>query len=156
MKPIPMTPDGQDARPTSPISALRLPAIPRVQERWICRGTAGGRWREVGFMNFPVKENALGMSTRQIGWEKRKRVKEATTTAAATATSSFSLLLDSTWILPSYFFTFSPVVLYSLHAPTFQLLRTFELFTKAFLGYVYREIQNRELVLYLASCFPII
>lgn len=39
-------------------------------------------------MNFPVEENALGMSTRQIGWEKRKRVKEATTTTTTTAAAT--------------------------------------------------------------------
>lgn len=52
---------------------------------------AGG---ETGIVNFPVKENAAGMSTRQIVWEKRKRVKEATV-ATAMPTSSFNLLLDS-------------------------------------------------------------
>lgn len=95
-------------------------------------------------MNFPVEENALDMSTRQIGWEKRKRVKETTTTTAATATSSFSLLLDSIKHLFSYFFfhIFPHRPSYSLHAPA-RLLHTFELFTKAFLGqYVYREIKN--------------
>ena len=45
-------------------------------------------------VNFPVKENAVGMSMRQIGWEKRKRVKEATV-ATVTATAGFNLLLDS-------------------------------------------------------------
>jgi len=47
------------------------------------------------FMNFPVEENAVDMSTRQIGWEKRKRVKEATTVTAATAKRG---VLASSWI----------------------------------------------------------
>lgn len=94
-----------DARPTS-FADFRFYVARRfrVFER---DGFTGGRWREVGFMNFPVEENALGMSTRQIGWEKRKRVKEATMATAAAATSSFSLLLNSFKHLPSYFFAFS-------------------------------------------------
>lgn len=73
-------------------------------------------------MNFPVEENALGMSTRQIGWEKRKRVKEATTATAVTATSSFNLLLDLSSTIPRIFSHFpisSPVVFCSLYAPVF-------------------------------------
>lgn len=86
-----MTPDGRDARPTSsaPTSAFaKLPVPFRVFRRdgFAEVSNRRGRWREVDFMNFPVEENTIGMSTRQIGWEKRKRVKEATaTTTAATA-----------------------------------------------------------------------
>lgn len=58
-------------------------------------------------VNFPVKENAVGMSMRQIGWEKRKRVKEATV-ATVTATAGFNLLLDSFNLL-SLFFSFFPL-----------------------------------------------
>lgn len=132
----------------------------RVFER---DGFAGGRWREVSFMNFPVEENALGMSTRQIGWEKRKRVKEATMATAATATSSFSLLLDSFQHLPSYFFAFSRhpcylvpfTLLLSCSPPTYiwvflQKLTSASMFIEKF------ETVRRELVLHLASCFPII
>nr|KAF7434238.1 hypothetical protein H0235_002429 [Vespula pensylvanica] len=37
-----------------------------------------------GVMSFPIEENAVGMFTRQIEWEKRKRVKEAAAAAATT------------------------------------------------------------------------
>lgn len=62
-------------------------------------------------VNFPVKENAVGMSMRQIGWEKRKRVKEATV-ATVTATAGFNLLLDSFNLLSlsfSFFLRFFPL-----------------------------------------------
>lgn len=54
-------------------------------------------------MNFPVEENAADMSTRQIGWEKRKRVKEATSVTAATAKRE---VLASSWIRLSIFSRF--------------------------------------------------
>lgn len=80
---MPTTPDGQDERPTSSTDFRFYDAPCYSREMDSPRPlNAGGRWREVDFMNFPVEENALGMSMRQIGWEKRKRVKEATTTAA--------------------------------------------------------------------------
>lgn len=110
-------------------------------------GFADGRWWEVGFMNFPVEENALDLSTRQIGWEKRKQVKEATTVTAVTTTSGFSLLLDS-FNHPPVFFRIFPSPLRGLifsYAPVFLLASYVRLsfFTKAFLNqYAYREIRN--------------
>ncbi|KAF7407441.1 hypothetical protein HZH66_001978 [Vespula vulgaris] len=64
-----------------------------------------------GVMSFPIEENAVGMFTRQIGWEKRKRVKEAAAAAATTtndgggkrptSASSSSIRLKTILIGPS-------------------------------------------------------
>lgn len=108
-------------------------------------------------MSFPVEENAVDMFTRQIGWEKRKRVKEATTVTAATATKSFSFLLDS--IKHLFFFSCSfparilclVFSLYIYHIPrvlSFSHIRLKRVFIKIALDqYIYREIWNRNSVM---------
>jgi len=161
-------PDGQDERPTSStdfrfyeVSCYSARSREIDSPRLL---NAGGRWREVDFMNFPVEDNALSMSTRQIGWEKRKRVKEATTATAITA-----VVVLASWIRLSIFpriflhFKFALVVVsYSLCAHVFpaNFLHTFELFlwklSSASIFIKKFELVRRELVLYLASCFPII
>ncbi|KAL2725379.1 glutaredoxin domain-containing cysteine-rich protein CG31559-like [Vespula squamosa] len=65
---------------------LQKPSSKKATKRNRTRRGGESRQQVVmpGVMSFLIEENAVGMFTRQIGWEKRKQVKEAAVAAATT------------------------------------------------------------------------